>query len=1016
MKKKVDAKVNRLAQKAAEKAKTGPVSAPQASFLTSGLPDVVAESDSSSPFQGAVETDNSPEEEKAIDPTVDNIEVADMDIEDDSDNEKSETSEEASADDPKESNVQTPQSTESSDSQPVNSTSNELDNSSVTSPSSSAAPAQPLAPTVRPMVPVQGSLLSSQPPLVSPQPGMVIRPFIGVQRFPSHSAQFTPSVPQVQPTPGMAQNPLIQPRGTLAGHGQAFQQMAAGLIPNAGAQIPSGMGAIQPFQLGSGFVASQARLSVAPTTVQVPVQVTANAVSMNEVSRVVEGASEAVLHVGSPDSEASAPSPVGSPELHLGEGDETPETTPAPLGDVDVKEKTEFETNQSFFDNPVKSSTLNPGIGYKVSSAPTTFTGPPLSGSGMTSTEQAGGPQQDEASTKKDSGQKVSAVDILAQLLSRGRKLQETGSQGSDLSATPENRPSITPAVAPEKPKENSGNPTSKPLLTLIDTLFPKLSDSIKTLKEKEKSVNPSETQFHPSNLSDSETSSSCLPALPLSCESRDGASEPPFQQSQLKVKGPNEDQRMTKYNVNHADVDGRYGDPGRPLLPSDEMSKAVPKEMISEFKDDARSGDVSQEREYQSNQLEFNDVTSLPSPKGHPGNQFSGSPFRGASPRFPHEMPFKRVSDFPPHGGPVFEQRAPMPRPRGPSFNQYRGSTARPFGDGSAIQRGPPHLHSSRGPRFERVPRDSTDVNEQVLPYGPSNIHSSGVPSYERHHEGQTDQPGKAHDSPKGPPVMSNQTLPNQHGPPYLSSPRGFRGDLKPEIVPDRSAIKNSTGGSLKDVPLLGPSKISAGQALGDAVPPLDDSKKPLIIQQDSHVNEPPGIRRFPQESTLQRPLESRRVGPPPPRAPYPLVRDDEERRRQFDHWEDSQREGYREHARAPWDVSVDRPGPPPPHWRGPPGDPNRTDFLDDDPSMWTSFENTGKSPGRFVDFPNRTREGFREGPPGFDRYRDNGPPVRKRHSVGEFDDRWMHHPGPLKRPGPPPVPFSGPAKRPYY
>lgn len=1014
MKKKVDAKVNRLAQKAAEKAKTGPVSAPQASFLTSGLPDVVAESASSSPCQGVVETDNSPEEEKAIDPTVDNIEVADMDIEDDSDNEKSETSEEASADDPKESNDQTPQSTESSDSQLPNSTSNELDNSSVTSPSSSATPAQPLAPTVGPIMPVQGSLLSSQPPLVSPQPGMVIRPFIGVQRFPSHAPQFTASVPQVQPTPGMAQNPLIQPTGTLAGHGQAFQQIPAGLIPNASAQIPTGMSTVQPFQLGSGFVASQARLPVAATTVPVPVQVTGNAVSMNEVSRVVEGASEAVLHVGSPDSEASAPSPVGSPELHLGEGDETPETTPAPLGDVDVKEKSEFETNQSFFDSPVKSSTMNPGTGYKVSSAPKTFTGPPLSSSGMTSSaEQVGRPQQDDASVKKDSGQKVSAVDILAQLLSRGRKLQETGSQGSDLPPTPENRPFITPVVAPEKPKENSGNPTSKPLLTLIDTLFPKLSDSIKTLKEKEKSVNPSETQCHPSNLSDGETPSSCLPALPLSCESQDGASKPPSQQSQLEGKGSNEDQRMMKYNVNHADVDERYRDPGRPSLSSDEMPTTVPEDRISEFKDDARSDGISQEREYQSSQLEFNDVTSLPSPKGPPGNQFGGPPFRGASPRFPHEMPFKRVSDFPTHGGPVFEQRAPVPRPRGPSFNQYRGNTGRPFGDGPPIQRGPSHLHSSRGPRFERVPRDPTDVNEQVLPYGPSNIHSSGVPSYERRHEGQTDQPGKTHDSPKGPPAMSNQTVPNQHGPPYLSSPRGFRGDLKPEIVPDRSAIKNSPGGPLKDGPILGPSKISPGQALVDAVPPLDD---PKIIQQDSHVNEPPGIRRFPPESALQRPPESRRVGPPPHRASYPVVRDDDERRRQFDHWEDSQREGYREHPRAPWDVSVDRPGPPRPHWRGPPGDPNRTDFLDDDPSMWTSFENTGKSPGRFIDFPNRTREGFREGPPGFDRYRDNGPPMRKRHSVGEFDDGWMHHPGPLKRPGPPPIPFSGPAKRPYY
>ncbi|KAJ7365882.1 Regulation of nuclear pre-mRNA domain-containing protein 2 [Desmophyllum pertusum] len=533
LKKKVDSKVNRLAQKEAEKAKTGPVSAPQASFLTSGLPDVAEGSAPSTPTQAQQNNNKSPEEDKPIDPTVDNIEVADMDIEDDSDSEKSDTSEEASVEDPKSSNDQTPNSTESSDSQPGQSTTQELEITPVISPVASVAPARPLTSNIGTMMPLRGSMLPNQPRIGPPRPpvGVIIRPFMGVQgvRFPAHTPQFRPGVRPIQPHPGMAQNQLLRPSGIVPGpgqiprQGQPFSQMQrpTGLLPNANAHLPGSMGMMQPFPLGSGFVHSQAPLPLAVTTVSAPVQVITNSVPRRETSQDNGRGRD----VGSPDSETSAPSPVGSPELNLVEGDETPETTPAPLGDVDVNDNTGFQTNKSFFENPVKSPTTSLGLGFSGAPSvaktfvPTVVSESPSSSNSTPSTsDQLGG--QDAALAKKDNGQKVSAVDILAQLLSRGRKMQ----QPNDTDA---HSASITPPVAapiavavPVATQENSDEPQSKPLLSLIDSLFPKLSDSIKTLKEKEKAGNspnppvvniptslparplPSEGQFqHPSNI-----------------------------------------------------------------------------------------------------------------------------------------------------------------------------------------------------------------------------------------------------------------------------------------------------------------------------------------------------------------------------------------------------------------------------------------------------------------------------------------------------------------------------------
>ena len=1132
----MDAKVNRLAQKAAEKAKTGPVSAPQASFLTSGLPDVGEGSASSTPSQTQPETDKSPDESKPIDPTVDNIEVADMDIEDDSDDEKSDTSEEASAEDPKSSTDQTSNSTESPDSQPAQSTPQELENTPVISAAVSTAPAQPLVPSVRAMMPVQGSLLPGQPPIVTPQPavGMVIRPFMGVQGFSGPAPRFRPAGPPMQPVPGVVRNPLLQPSGTLPGHGQMpnqgqpFPQIPrpAGLRPTANVPIPRGMGTIQTFPLGTGFVRSQVPLPVAATTVPGPVQMTPNAVPTSKPSQDSGTLLQGVVNVGSPDSEASAPSPVGSPELHLEEGDETPETTPAPLGNVDVNDKTGFETNESFLENPVKNPTTSLGIGLSGTlTVAKPFSGPPSSSNSTPSTpDQFGGQLQDASLAQKENEQKVTAVDILAQLLSRGRKLKETTDQGTSHS-TPMSVNQPAPVAAPEAPKENSGKPQSKPLLSLIDSLFPKLSDSIKTLKEKEKVGSSSEAQSQPPNMQIGNTPSS-LPARPLPSEAQfQGPSgvlrEPPFQQTGLRSilkKGPKKDQEMLEFESNHADVQGVHNQGPReaPLSSnfSEEIPTGMPVQTRPEFRDDAQSGlrhghDL---RVQQSNRLGPKQDAPLPSPTSHvaqPGAQFHTPPVRGTFPQFSNERPFERPPEMLPHGPTPFGRRGSFHGPRGPPFDQSRGSTGPPFVEGPPDMHGPPHMHLPRGRPFERhpegpadmparvptdhlqhgrpprgppdmheqvsphgpplihpprgpplerhlegpqdiprreptdqpphvkSPRGAPDIHEQIPPHGPPHFHLPRGPPFERHPEGPPDIPGRLHtdqtphgNSPRGPPDMHEQ-VPSRR-PPHASSPRGPPGDMSEKLLPVQSSRGHSPGEPLKDGPPRKISDTSHVQSTEDPVPSLGGPSKPSDAlveekratsnEEGTYVNGPPAFRRPSREGPPHVPHEQvpGNNGPPPHRASFPGVMDNLERRREFEHWEDSRREPYRDHARGPWDVPYDRPGLPPPDWRAPPvspsGDSNRADFREEDPSMWTSFESPGKPPGRRMDFPNRTHEGFREGPADFDRFRDYGPPGRRRHSVGDFEGDWMRYPGPLKRPGPPPVPFPGPSKRPYY
>lgn len=1029
------------------------MTAPQASFLSSGLPDVEVGSASSTPSQTQQETVKSPDEEKLIDPTVDNIEVADMDV--DSDSEKSDTSEEATVEDPKSSNDQTPNSTESSDSQTAQTTPKESETTPVVSPAASVAPAQPLTPSMVSVMPVPTSLLANQGPVVAaPQPavGMVIRPFVGVQgpRFHSPAPQFRPGIPPLQPLPGIPQNPLLQPSGRLAApgqlssQGQPFSQIPqpAGLLPATNTPIPRGIGAMQTFALGTGFVQSQAPLPVAARTVPAPVQMTPNLVPVGETSQVSGGPAKNVASIGSPDSEASAPSPVGSPELHLEEGDETPETTPAPLGDVDVKDNTGFDTNKSFLETQVKNPTSSLGLGI-TGTSPTAqaISEASLSSSSTPSnSDQFGAQQQDATLVKKDSGQKVSAVDILAQLLSRGRKLKEA--------ADPENPPAsvpVTPTVAASATtSDDSGNPQAKPLLSLIDSLFPKLSDSIKTLKEKEQSVNPPATQDHPPSMP-GDSAPTTLPARPLPVEGqfmphpkgivREPSSSLQTGLKSILKKGPRKDQDQPEFETTQEGP--------TPSNLSEEVQMGMPFDVRPGVALSGHGHDLRQLEQHGIRPL-ANTTGAMPASTNHltqPGLNLQNPSVRGA---IPQERPFGRPLDLSPHGPPPFGHGGPFQRPHGTPFDQSRGITGLPFTEGPTDMPGPPRVHSPRGPSFERraeeppgrvptdqplrghSPRRPPDAPEQIPLHRPPHGHIPRGPPFERRPEGPSDMPGKGTTdqpphrlSPRGPPAEVPERTPP------LGPPRGPPADISERVPPNQSPHTQQR-----------PPENVHHRSVADTAPPHSGGNKPSEVPADeshpsskdqgSHMDGPPGMRRLSAENAArglhrQPPHEKipRSDGPPPHRASFPGAMEDHERRREFEPWEEYRRERYRDRPRGPWDFPHDHPGHPSSEWRGPPvlhrGDPNGGDFREDDPSMWTSFDTPENIPRQF-DFPSRTRERFREGPPDFDRFRGYGPPERRRHSMGDFEGDWVRYPGPLKRPGPPPVPFPGPSKRPYF
>lgn len=469
-----------------------------------------------------------------------------------------------------------------------------------------------------------------------------------------------------------------------------------------------------------------------------------------------------------------------------------------------------------------------------------------------------------------------------------------------------------TPEAPLVAPQQNSDTPQSKPLLSLIDSLFPKLSDSIKTLKQKEQVGSSPQPSFDPP-----------VDNAPKSVHSWPAPNEGQCQP--LSNVGPelahlqqSEPRSTSKRGLQSNEDFGRESS----MNFSEERQMGGPMEMQPEPGNKTGLG-----RRYDhvdSQPLETREATR-PGNLSRPGPHFPGPSLIGGSPRFPQERPFDRPGNLSPRGIPPFGPRAPFPQAHGPQFEQGRDST------------GPPIQ------RRDGQPEMSGHVPLDQVPQG----HSLRGPL----RDGQTHKP---FETTSIPPEHRHE-----HHPPGMPIEDGFSNG-------PRMAKRLSTEG----VPVHRP---------------------------DS--------RRSPHEQ-----IPRGDAPPPPHRVTHPGTMDDVERRREFERWEEHRREPFRDHVRGPWDFSYDHPGHPPPGWRGPPvsprGDPNRVDFREDDPSLWTSFEGPGRSP--------RSREGFREGPHDLNRFHGYGPPDRRRHSLGEFESVRMRPP--LKRPGPPPVPFPGPSKRPFY
>ena len=428
--------MKKIAVEAAEKAKTGCVSAPAESFLSSGLPNLGGTPSSTPP----------PSESKPADPTVDNTEVADMDIEDDSDSEATPSVQEQSDESNKEGGAQAPTSpatpslTSGPAAQTTPSPATAAPTQAVTAPQTtpSAAPLTPAA-AIGPSQTVPPGFIPSlvmAPQTVSTQ--LQIQPSYGTipQAFPILPQAFIPVVPGMGPS-------IVQLQGPRQAGVLPSQVVPGAAVPVQGAQVSDPRPLTPPpclpaalTQPGAASLAADANPAKA-----VPV--------LGASSGGFKAYSPTQAGNMSPGSEGSAPSPVGSPELNL--DDDTPETTPAPMGDVS-------------FDFPGDAAAFK-----ETEVLPKSVSSSTDAGSSAGSTPSSTNPATSDSQTH-------SAVSILAQLLSKGRQLQKVTGD------SPKAEEVVKPVVQ-EAPKESG---QGRPLLSLIDSLFPKLSDSIKTLKEKE--------------------------------------------------------------------------------------------------------------------------------------------------------------------------------------------------------------------------------------------------------------------------------------------------------------------------------------------------------------------------------------------------------------------------------------------------------------------------------------------------------------------------------------------------
>lgn len=462
LKKKVDNKVAKIINAEAQKKKMGPIHTPQASFLMSGLPDIVGDTDEKNI-------------EKA-DPTVDNTEVADMDIEDDGDSENNDESSQSPTDststplsDIKTTEASTtivettptmaaPQATTTSLSVPSSVTTTFTGSTSVAS-----MPVQ--------MTAVHPQMMMQQPmQFIHGQPGMPMIP-VGMPG----SGQFI-SIPSQYPQPMVPYGMGMHSIGSFPGQPQLTslplpgQAPFPGVVPNLPQQMPGNVPVsqmavgnntltptINPPSLTSHLGTPGSSTSVVPLPQPAPTTSTNSETSPTQsVSKPLQSRKTTTIDspprktIGSPGSEMSAPSPVGSPELELG-GDETPETaSPQRVDDVKI-------------------------IGFPAMSGQQSDQGE-LRGT----SEEASAPSTGSASPSRagELSKPVSAVNILAQLISRGRQLkgQTPDIESASEASTPKEE--LPPTTQPQQ---------EKPLFSLIDSLFPKLTDSLKTIREREK-------------------------------------------------------------------------------------------------------------------------------------------------------------------------------------------------------------------------------------------------------------------------------------------------------------------------------------------------------------------------------------------------------------------------------------------------------------------------------------------------------------------------------------------------
>ncbi|EDO31191.1 predicted protein [Nematostella vectensis] len=468
LKKKLDHKVDKLIQAENEKKKMGPITTPQASFLSSGLPEMSTDTPSTTPPQDTGEA----KQGKPSDQTVDNTEVADMDLDEDSDSENGKSSESSSTGQKTTPSAQDSPITAMTTATTVTASKSavsisETSSSSVSNTTKSAATTTDIASTsaVPIVIPAQ---VQGQAPMILQRPTMSFIPNqsgmpMMTMGLPGQGAylplgQFgQPMVPYGM-VPGMTSMPLIPTQ---------LQRMQPGIMPTVMPhQLPSQANSVglsstnqdatssskgNPSQAATSGSLSTMSTVTSPGTAPLAQQVATTASASTTTTKSLSAPRMSTtklpsVECASPSSELSAPSPTGSPELALG-GDETPETA-SPREALDMK-IIEFPSATSYMQKAGESDPQSPSGG----------TGSVPQSSDMSKT--------------------VSASDILAKLLNRGKSDQ------GDASGT------STPIEEPHPPQENTG----RPLKNLIDSLFPKLATSLNMIKTKENEASTSTSE-----------------------------------------------------------------------------------------------------------------------------------------------------------------------------------------------------------------------------------------------------------------------------------------------------------------------------------------------------------------------------------------------------------------------------------------------------------------------------------------------------------------------------------------